>query len=156
MSAISRRFSTDYTTTKLRPELLLRLVAGRTLRGSDIAEANGWVLYVSDRRGDYDFDGEYDMEDIYGKNDGMLQAGEDINGNNRLDTDYSNEAVKYTGFGAAENPDIAAVLEHKFYRRGVRLVNGNETSGKLHFDQSAQYSRFYSRFGKRRLCSGKL
>ncbi len=103
--------------------------AGRTLRGSDIAEANGWVLYVSDRRGDYDFDGEYDMEDIYGSNDGVLQAGEDINGNNRLDTDYTNEAVKYTGFGAAENPDIAAVLEHKFYRRGVRLVNGTRLPG---------------------------
>ncbi|MEO6587957.1 MAG: hypothetical protein ABIP06_01405 [Pyrinomonadaceae bacterium] len=103
--------------------------AGRTLRGSDIPEANGWVLYVSDRRGDYDFDGEYDMEDIYGNNDGVLQAGEDINNNNRLDADYGNEAVKYNGFGAAEQPEIAAVLEHKFYRRGVRLVNGTKLPG---------------------------
>ena len=31
--------------------------AGRRLKASDIPEANGYVLYVSDRRGDYDFDG---------------------------------------------------------------------------------------------------
>ena len=108
--------------------------AGRALRATDIPDANGWVVYVSDRRGDYDFDGEYDMEDIYGNNDGVLQKGEDINKNTRLDTDYSNEAVKYTGFGAAESPDIAAVLEHKFFRRGVRLVNGVKLPGR--FDQA--------------------
>ncbi len=104
--------------------------AKRGLKGSDITDANGWVLYVSDRRGDYDFDGEYDMEDIYGNNDGILQAGEDVNNNGKLDADYSNEAVKYTGFGASENPDIAAVLEHKFYRRGVRLINATKIPGR--------------------------
>ncbi len=105
--------------------------AGRRLRASDIPEANGWVLYVSDRRGDYDFDGEYDMEDIYGGNDGVNQAGEDTNNNGTLQADYLNEAVKYTGFGASETPDIAAVLEHKFYRRGVRLVNGSKLPGRF-------------------------
>ena len=104
--------------------------AGRKLKASDISEANGWVLYVSDRRGDYDFDGEYDMEDVYGGNDGILQPGEDINNNNQLDADYFNEAVKYRGTGASVNPDEAAVLEHKFYRRGVRLVNGKNLPGK--------------------------
>lgn len=103
---------------------------GRRLKASDIPDANGWVLYVSDRRGDYDFDGEYDMEDIYGNNDGILQPGEDINNNGRLDVDYMNEAVRYNGTGASENPDIAAVLEHKFYRRGVRLVNGTRLPGR--------------------------
>ena len=45
-------------------------------------EGSGYIIYVSDRRGDRD-DGEYDMEDIYGPinnpNDGVLQPGEDIN-----------------------------------------------------------------------------
>ncbi len=104
--------------------------AGRRLKASDIPDANGWVLYISDRRGDYDFDGEYDMEDIYGNNDGILQAGEDLNNNGNLQADYTNEAVKYTGFGASETPDIAAVLEHKYYRRGIRLVNGTRLPGR--------------------------
>lgn len=105
------------------------LAAGRGLRGSDIPDANGWVVYVSDRRGDFDFDGEYDMEDIYGENDGIIQPGEDVNNNGTLQADYTNEAVLYTGANAAEEPDIAAVFEHKFYRRGVRLINGEKLPG---------------------------
>lgn len=105
------------------------LAAGRRLKASDIPESNGYVLYISDRRGDYDFDGEYDMEDVYGGNDNLLQPGEDINNNGTLQTDYFNEAIKYTGTGASENPDVAAVLEHKYFRRGVRLVNGTKLPG---------------------------
>ncbi len=74
---------------------------GHVLRGSDIPQNNGWVVYVSDRRGDFDFDGEYDMEDIYGRNDGILQPGEDVNGNGTLQADYTNETVRYTGTGAS-------------------------------------------------------
>jgi len=103
--------------------------AGRALRSSDIHNSNGWVLYVSDRRGDADFDGEYDMEDIYGNNDGILQTGEDVNNNGTLQSDYFNEAVRYRGTGASESPDIAALFEHKFYRRGVRLINGTLLPG---------------------------
>ncbi len=99
------------------------------LRGSDIPEKSGWVLYVSDRRNDYDFDGEYDMEDVYGPNDGVLQAGEDINGNGTLQKDYNNEAVKYTGTGSNISKDIAAVFDHSFYRRGVRLIRGARPPG---------------------------
>ena len=70
---------------------------GHVLRSTDIPQNNGWVFYVSDRRGDYDFDGEYDMEDIFGNNDGIMQPGEDINKNGTLQADYTNEAVRYTG-----------------------------------------------------------
>ncbi|MGI8786605.1 MAG: hypothetical protein ACR2HG_02435 [Pyrinomonadaceae bacterium] len=111
----------------------------RGLLSTDIPDANGWVLYVSDRRGDYDFDGEYDMEDIYGNNDDILQPGEDINNNGILDRDYFNfEAPKYTKNGLFSSlltpnsfvqPSIAATLEHKFYRRGVRLINGQTLPG---------------------------
>jgi hypothetical protein len=107
------------------------IAAGRTLKSTDIPDSNGWVLYVSDRRGDYDFDGEYDMEDVYGKNDGVLQPGEDINGNSILEREYINEAVRYTGSGNHVSPDIAALFEHKFYRRGVRLINGDKLPGKF-------------------------
>jgi Tfp pilus assembly protein PilX len=101
------------------------------LRSSDVPSANGWVVYVSDRRGDGDFDGEYDMEDIYGNNDGILQKGEDVNNNGTLDTNYTNEAVKYTGtIGSQfESPDVAATRDHSYYRRGVRLINGQVLPG---------------------------
>lgn len=102
---------------------------GRALRNTDVPEANGWVLYVSDRRGDADFDGEYDMEDIYGNNDGLLQPGEDVNNNGGLDTDFLNEAVRYTGSGASDSPVAAAVIDHSYYRRAVRLVNGQRLPG---------------------------
>lgn len=102
---------------------------GRGLRASDIPQVNGWVFYVSDRRGDFDFDGEYDMEDIFGNNDGILQPGEDVNKNTTLQAEYLNEAVRYTGAGNHVSPDIAAVFEHKHYRRGVRLINGQTIPG---------------------------
>lgn len=107
------------------------VAAGRSLKSTDIPDANGWVLYISDRRGDYDFDGEYDMEDIYGNNDGALQPGEDVNRNGTLERDFTNEAVRYTGTGNHISPDIAAVLEHKYYRRGIRLINGTKLPGKF-------------------------
>lgn len=102
----------------------------RALKSTDIRNSNGWVVYVSDRRGDFDFDGEYDMEDVYGNNDGIIQPGEDVNKNNTLQGDYTNEAVKYRGTGAAVSPDVAAVFDHKYYRRGVRLINGTKLPGQ--------------------------
>lgn len=108
---------------------------GSSFKSTDVPQDHGWVLYVSDRRGDYDFDGEYDMEDIYGNNDGVLQTGEDVNNNGLLDTDYCNEAVRYKTavLGCETNPvistAIASVVDHKFYRRGVRLVNGTTLPG---------------------------
>ncbi|MBK8467090.1 MAG: pilus assembly PilX N-terminal domain-containing protein [Chloracidobacterium sp.] len=111
-------------------------LTGHVLRGNDIPQptntgtkAGGWVLYISDRRGDFDFDGEYDMEDVYGPNDGTRQLGEDLNGNNTLQADYANESIRYTGTNTNISPDIAAVFDHKFYRRGVRLVNAETIPG---------------------------
>ncbi len=103
---------------------------GRGLANTDVPEANGWVLYISDRRGDGDFDGEYDMEDVYGNNDGILQPGEDVNNNGVLDTNFFNEAVRYTGSGTSDSPVAAAVIDHPFYRRAVRLINGQRLPGR--------------------------
>lgn len=131
------------------------------LKSTDIPSANGWVLYLSDRRGDFDFDGEYDMEDIYGNNDCQVQPGENINNNKVGGLDYldtaglcpkgnlgTGEAARYVSNGAANinapstsiggllNPwnshapsALAATLEHKFYRRGFRLINGQTLPG---------------------------
>ena len=103
-----------------------QLATAHSLRSYDVPDANGWVFYVSDRRGDADFDGEYDMEDIYGNNDGILQKGEDVNKNGFLDTDYVNEAVRYS---TTSQPDSVAVLDHRYYRRAVRLINGQQLPG---------------------------
>jgi hypothetical protein len=103
--------------------------AGVGLKNTDVPDSNGWVLYVSDRRGDGDFDGEYDMEDIYGNNDGTKQPGEDINNNGTLEFDFSNEAVPYTGTGNHVSPTFAATVEHSYYRRAVRLINGTVLPG---------------------------
>lgn len=140
--------------------------AGHALRSSmtdtskmDVPQDNGWVVYVSDRRGDYDFDGEYDMEDVYGNNDGILQTGEDVNGNNSLDVNYTSditklEVAKFSADGLFALPDLstpytpkqvkssyvapgyAASVDHPYYRRGVRLINGEILPGKYDWQNS--------------------
>ena len=124
-----RFFDGNFNTLMPNTGTLYTTAKGHPLRDTDVPQANGWVIYVSDRRGDGDFDGEYDMEDIYGNNDATKQPGEDVNNNNVLDTDYSNEAVRYTGAGNHVSPTFAATIDHSFYRRGVRLINGTTLPG---------------------------
>ena len=102
---------------------------------TDIPQDRGWVMYVSDRRGDANFDGEYDMEDVYGAglgNDDTPQPGEDLDksgtfGFGVLDRAYgTGEAVKYN---VTVTPDRAAVTDHQYFRRGVRLINGQTLPG---------------------------
>lgn len=105
---------------------------GVGLTSTDVPQQAGWVLYVSDRRGDEDFDGEFDMEDIYGAglgNDGVMQPGEDSNRNGILDRRYGTEAERYNTNTIF--PDQAAVNDHKYYRRGIRLINGTTLPGIL-------------------------
>lgn len=123
----------------------------------DIPENLGWVFYVSDRRGDSNFDGEYDMEDVLGAapgNNGTLDPGEDLDGpttgpNPRfgaglLDVRYIDpandgacvaspivvpancEAARYSHTYAV---DRAAVADHPYFRRGIRLINGTVIPG---------------------------
>lgn len=107
---------------------------GHTLLNTDIPSEGGWVVYISDRRGDADFDGKYDMEDVYGNppgNDGVMQKGEDLDplntdGNGILNTSYGTEAPRYRD---AVYSDIAAVKDHQYYRRGVRLIYGTTVPG---------------------------
>lgn len=163
-----------------------------TLQSSMIPRNEGTILYVSDRRGDRDFDGEYDMEDIFGKYNGVIYAGEDVNGTdpssnatgngilevaggpptNVNDLPYVWEGSRYhessatpgytsngtwsraidpvrdmiltgtsvgtasgTSVGASSgnyatvNSDLAALFDHRYYRRVVRLINGTQPPG---------------------------
>lgn len=101
---------------------------GTILKSTAIPESAGWVLHISDRRGDADFDGEYDMEDIFPDN--VLQFNEDVNGTGFLDTSYGSnnigEAVRYT---VSVPRGQAATADHTYYRRGVRLINGSVLPG---------------------------
>jgi hypothetical protein len=107
---------------------------GHTLLNSDVPQAGGWVIYVSDRRGDADFDGKYDMEDIYGDapgNNGTMENGEDLDplgvfGNGVLNTAFGTEAARYRDSVYA---DRGAINDHQYYRRGVRLINGTTVPG---------------------------
>lgn len=107
-------------------------------------EERGLILYVSDRRGDADNDGVYDMENILVPNAADTQTGtlltdnsnliEDVfgggNGGQKpdglLQTDYLWESCSYSINRPA---DYAALFDHKYYRRAVRLVNGQQLPG---------------------------
>jgi Tfp pilus assembly protein PilX len=100
------------------------------LKSTDVVSNRGWVVYFSDRRGDHNFDGRYNMEDInpnYNSN-----VDEDIDNNGVIDVDYANEAP------SQDSQDYAGYLaatDHKFYRRGVRLINAGTLPGN--YDSTA-------------------
>jgi hypothetical protein len=106
---------------------------GHVLRSTDVPESNGWVLYISDRRGDRDFDGEYDMEDIYGPCDNTEQPGEDLDGKaNDLERDFkttANPQGEAPLCSEIDDADMSAVVDHSYFRRGVRLVQGETLPG---------------------------
>ena len=107
----------------------------------------GCILFVSDRRGDRDNDGEYDMEDIYGPinapNDGTMQSGEDVNHDGTLQADYADDnAGTYaagTNVGGESarykvglETDVAATQDHKYFRRAVRVFNADSSKLALY------------------------
>ncbi|MCB1024910.1 MAG: hypothetical protein KDB79_10995, partial [Acidobacteria bacterium] len=89
-----------------------------------------WVMYVSDRRGDTDFDGQYDMEDVFPDN--VLQFNEDVNSSGFLDKDIwssSNSDGEAPSYSTKIPRGQAATADHVYYRRGVRLTNGTLLPG---------------------------
>ncbi|MEJ7713874.1 MAG: hypothetical protein WKF84_29515 [Pyrinomonadaceae bacterium] len=69
-----------------------------SVSNATVPNIRGRLIYISDRRGDRDFDGEFDMEDIYGPKatacDNTKQPGEDANGDGLLQNDYEWEGAK--------------------------------------------------------------
>jgi len=118
---------------------------GTTGSTTDFATQNGYILFISDRRGMIASptagtkNGEYGYEDVINPNsvtgapDQLLNAGEDVNANNLLDT-YSANFLGL-GFGVAQpnslpNTTVSCmnVARPNWVsgpRHAVRLVNGN-------------------------------
>ena len=121
---------------------------GTTGSTTDFASQNGYILFISDRRGMVASpnppnpgvkNGEYGYEDVINPNsaagtpDGALNAGEDVNANGVLDT-YSQNFLGL-GFGvpqpgSAPNTPVSClnVARPNWVsgpRRAVRLVNGS-------------------------------
>lgn len=97
------------------------------LKSTDVPQNRGWVVYFSDRRGDANFDGRYDMEDVNPNYNSNID--EDLNGDGTIDkaTSGNQEApLEDSQYDAG----YLAVTDHKFYRRGVRLINAEALPGK--------------------------
>ena len=116
-------------------------------------------MYVSDRRGDADFDGEYDMEDIYSNspgNTGGLDLGEDVNHDGLLQAKYIQpnsdactagfgfdcEATKY---GEEWVPDFASVVRRQILSTRCTAHERNYHSGHLRFDNAGKHQGLYIR-----------
>jgi hypothetical protein len=112
----------------------------------EFTSQNGYILYVSDRRGTVPspnagniITGEYGFEDVInlgsptGNPNGILEVGEDVNGNGQLDT-YAADFLGL-GFGVPQpgsSPNLAVSCLNKARvnwvsgpRHAVRLVNGS-------------------------------
>lgn len=100
---------------------------GASLKSSYIPEKQGWVLYVSDRRGDNDFDGRYDMENV-NPNSTTSLVDQDLDKNGIIDVDATHQEAPV--IDQTVNSAWAAVTDHEYFRRGVRLTNGVILPGK--------------------------
>ena len=95
-----------------------------------IPQVAGWVMHISDRRGDTDFDGEYDMEDIFPNN--TLEFNEDVNESGFLERDIwstTNSNGEAPAFSVAISRGQAATTDQTYFRRAVRLINGSVLPG---------------------------
>jgi hypothetical protein len=126
------------------------------VNGPNALNVNGFTVYFSDRRGNVDAagqeTGEYGFEDIVnpasgsGAPDGVLETGEDFNGNNQLDvygetphsttgswTSWSSPltstarpwTVINSGLSQATQMGIAERNPAIFFRRALKLTNGS-------------------------------
>jgi len=108
---------------------------------ADIMNTTGFVVYFSDRRGSHDASGnntgELRYEDIInpssmtGVVDNALQTAEDVNGNGTLEVDglhtrnWPTDTRLLTGDVTASD---AEYRETPFFRRALKLVNGNRAN----------------------------
>ena len=100
--------------------------SGQSLKSTDVPSNRGWVIYFSDRRGDEDFDGRYKMEDVNPNYDSNID--EDLDNNGTLDKPSSSNK-EAPPEDSTVGAGYAAVTDHSYYRRGVRLINGKTLPG---------------------------
>jgi len=111
---------------------------GRGLKSTDVPKKHGWVIYVSDRRGDVDFDGRYKMEDVNPTSNSTVD--EDINNDSVIDAAASNGESPASD--SQIDASLAAVTDHKYYRRAVRLINGSVLPGNYPSDDEKNTEGF--------------
>ena len=104
-----------------------RVTATLPLKAANVPNVRGWVLYFSDRRGDKNFDGRYNMEDVFPGEDVLTDEDIDNDGTILKASDSDGEAPDTDSTVGA---GYAAVTDHSYYRRGVRLINGEKLPGK--------------------------
>lgn len=95
------------------------------LRSTSVPSNRGWVVYFSDRRGDVNFDGRYDMEDVNPNSGSLIE--EDLNNNGTVDSGAADEAPS---LDAQSEIGLSAVTDHQYYRRAARLVNARLLPGR--------------------------
>ncbi len=96
------------------------------LKSTDVPSNRGWVVYFSDRRGDANFDGRYNMEDVNPNYDSLVD--EDLDGDGVIDkATLANDEAPLTD--SQGDTGYLATTDHKFYRRGVRLINAQTLPG---------------------------
>lgn len=98
----------------------------QSLKAADAPSNRGWVVYFSDRRGDEDFDGRYKLEDVNPNYDSLID--EDLDNNGTIDKPSSGNKEAPSTDQTVE-AGYAAVTDHLYYRRGVRLINGKTLPG---------------------------
>ena len=113
--------------------------SNQPLKAADIPQIRGWVLYFSDRRGDKNFDGRYNMEDVFPGNDELTD--EDLDNDGTI-IKASNSGGEAPGADSTVGAGLAAVTDHSFYRRGVRLINGKTLPGKYDYSAPATTKGF--------------
>lgn len=101
--------------------------SNQPLKSTDVPSIRGWVVYFSDRRGDNNFDGKYNLEDVYPF--GNDPVDEDLDNDGAI-LSASNSGGEAPGEDSKINSGYASVTDHIYYRRGVRLINGVTLPGK--------------------------
>jgi hypothetical protein len=96
------------------------------LKSTDVPQNRGWVVYFSDRRGDQNFNGKYDMEDVNPFYNSEIDEDVDGDGDIEKATSGNHEAPLED---SQVDAGYLAVTDHKFYRRGVRLINATVLPG---------------------------
>jgi hypothetical protein len=124
--------------------------------GTTVRNANGYIVYFSDRRGNHDWrdanmpeTGEYGWEDVVnpasaaGDPNGTLQKGEDVNSNGTLESYATNDPDGFVVRVGASGPFLAAQVDPRrtltagearvnrvvLFRRALKLINGGIVSG---------------------------
>ena len=135
---LRRFFKGDFDSVMPKTTPYAKAHSNKGLKSTDVPESRGWVVYFSDRRGDSNFDGRYDFEKVIPQYGTDLAQDLNKNGNvgepdNSTGQPQENKnAYKESPYPIDDGVDIglAAVTDHQYYRRGVRLINAREVPGK--------------------------